>query len=480
MKLQPYPEYKDSGLLWLGDIPSHWEVRPLRTLLKQRNEKNRPLKTRQILSLSIAHGVTLYSHEGRGGNKSKSDLTAYKIARKGDIVLNSMNVVVGAVGLSKYTGAISPVYYALYPLSDNVNIHYYDAVFSNHTFQRYLLIYGKGILIKEGDSGKLNTIRMKISSDDLKTISLPLPTPEEQTAIARFLNWKTIQVKRFIRNRRRLIEVLNEQKQAIINQAVTRGLNPDAPLKPSGIDSIEDIPAHWEPLKIRRITKHHKQGFYTTKAYINSGVRLVRITDILGTRINWEGMPYVSISANDEKLFRVMEDDFLFARTGGAGLFARVIAPLRSAFASYLIRFRFNERIAPSYMELFLQSHLFQNGIQSSIHGGVNRNVHAEDIKNQHILIPPDTEQIAIVDHLKRATAVINTATSQAKQEIDTIVEYRTRLISDVVTGKVDVRHLTPAPGGEDLEETVEALEPLEEDLADGVVADEEPIHEAD
>jgi len=175
MKLKPYPKYKDSGVPWLGDVPEHWEIKALRTILKQRNEKNDPIKTEQILSLSIAHGVTLYSHEGRGGNKSKGDLTAYKIAIAGDIVLNSMNVVVGAVGLSKHTGAISPVYYALHPISDEIDIRFYEKIFKNKFFQKFLMIYGKGILIKKSSTGKFNTIRMKISSNDLKGTVLPLP-----------------------------------------------------------------------------------------------------------------------------------------------------------------------------------------------------------------------------------------------------------------------------------------------------------------
>lgn len=175
MNLAAYRNYKTTEAPWLGDVPSHWEVRRLRTVLRLRNEKNSPVKTEQILSLSIARGVTLYSQEGRGGNKRKGDITAYKIAHAGDIVLNSMNVIVGAVGLSRYSGAISPVYYALFPATDEVDIKYYDKVFVNTAFQRYLMIYGKGILIKKSNTGKLNTIRMKISPDDLKGTLLPPP-----------------------------------------------------------------------------------------------------------------------------------------------------------------------------------------------------------------------------------------------------------------------------------------------------------------
>ncbi|MGR3805023.1 MAG: hypothetical protein ACU0AY_16230, partial [Marinibacterium profundimaris] len=178
---------KDSGEAWIGEIPVHWEVKPLRAFFNFRNEKNDPVKTENILSLSIAHGVTPYTEEGRGGNKSKDDLTAYKIAHEGDIVLNSMNVIVGAVGRSKYYGAISPVYYALYPKNDDVYVPFFEKIFMNSGFQKGLLRFGKGILMKISGTGQMNTIRMKISQDDLRTVRFPVPPHEEQVEIARAL-----------------------------------------------------------------------------------------------------------------------------------------------------------------------------------------------------------------------------------------------------------------------------------------------------
>ena len=132
--LPKYERYTDSGIDWIGALPAGWQTQPLRSLFTFRNEKNEPVKTEQILSLSIAEGVTLYTEEGRGGNKRKDDLTAYKLAYPGDIVLNSMNVIVGAVGLSKYFGAISPVYYALTPKLGKINVEFYSYVFQNQSF----------------------------------------------------------------------------------------------------------------------------------------------------------------------------------------------------------------------------------------------------------------------------------------------------------------------------------------------------------
>ncbi len=250
-----YDSYKDSGEDWIAEIPTTWNSVPLRNIFKFRNEKNNPVITDEILSLSIAHGVTKYSDKNRGGNKRKDDITAYKIARPNDIVLNSMNIIVGAVGLSKYFGAISPVYYALYLHSNEANINYYEWVFHNNSFQKGLLKYGKGILIKMGEGGKMNTIRMKISQHDMKYFILPFPPLKEQEKIARFLESRTTQIDQAINLKQQQIAKLEEYKQIVIQNAVTKGLNPDAQLKDSGVDWIGDIPKHWEVKKLKYIGK---------------------------------------------------------------------------------------------------------------------------------------------------------------------------------------------------------------------------------
>ena len=212
---------KDSGIDWIGQIPAHWDLQPMRAFFRFRNEKNDPVKTENILSLSIAHGVTEYSEEGRGGNKRKDDLTAYKLAYPGDIVLNSMNVIVGAVGRSKYFGAISPVYYAFYPVGNHVYVPFYEQIFLNVGFQRGLLRHGKGILIKLSGTGQLNTIRMKISTGDLKGLLFPTPPQSEQREIVEYISDLTLKINNGIAIKERQIAALKEYKTSLINAAVT-------------------------------------------------------------------------------------------------------------------------------------------------------------------------------------------------------------------------------------------------------------------
>ena len=236
---------------WIGCVPEDWQRLPLRAFLKIRNEKNDPIKTTEILSLSIAHGVTRYFEEGRGGNKAKDDLSAYKIAHKGDIVMNSMNIIAGAVGRSDYFGAISPVYYALYPFRDDVDMEFVEFVFAAERFQREFIRLGKGILIKKSGTGKLNTIRMKVSTDDLKSVQFPLPPFSTQKTISKFLKRRIKLLDNAISEKRTQIALLNERKAILIQNAVTRGLNPDTPMKDSGVDWIREIPTHWSMKRIK-------------------------------------------------------------------------------------------------------------------------------------------------------------------------------------------------------------------------------------
>ena len=182
--------YQDVSERWVDKIPSHWEMLRLKRILQIRKEKNNPVVTDFILSLTASQGVVpVAEKEGAGGNKPKDDLTKYSVARKNDLLVNCMNVVAGSAGVSKWDGAISPVYYALYPRDgDSCNIWYFHYLFRLLPFQRSLLGLGKGILLHESSTGKLNTVRMRISMDYLNNVNLPLPPRDEQDKIVAYLN----------------------------------------------------------------------------------------------------------------------------------------------------------------------------------------------------------------------------------------------------------------------------------------------------
>jgi len=213
-------------VVWLGDVPEHWEVSPLSRVLMQRKEKNDPVRTTNILSLSLRTGVIPYAEKEAGGNKAKEDLSAYMLAYPGDIVVNSMNVVVGSVGLSKYFGAVSPVYYMLRPRDSVDTVQYFSAVFRDVGFQRSLFGLGNGIMyIESKSSGKLNTIRLRISMARLKRVLLPRPPSDEQAAIVEHLDEITAGVAATLSRTEREIDLLREYRTRLIADVVTGKLD---------------------------------------------------------------------------------------------------------------------------------------------------------------------------------------------------------------------------------------------------------------
>lgn len=177
-------EMKDSGVEWIGEIPKDWEKKRLKAVLCERNVNNNPIKTDFILSLTNDRGVIPYTEKGESGNKSKDDLTGYKLAYPSDIVLNSMNVIIGSVGLSKYYGCVSPVYYMLYPRYENDCVRYYNYLFQTRELQSKLKGYGNGIM----------EIRMRIPMSKLNTVELPIPPYNVQYCIADYLDEKCSEI----------------------------------------------------------------------------------------------------------------------------------------------------------------------------------------------------------------------------------------------------------------------------------------------
>ena len=236
---------KDSGISWLGEYPSGWELKKIKYCLQERVEKNNPIRTTEILSLTAKQGVIPYDQKEGGGNKPKEDVSAYRLAYPGDIVMNSMNILSGSVGLSQYFGCVSPVYYMLRPWKAAEDVRYYNYIFQTTMFQRSLFGLGNGILIKESGNGKLNTIRMRIPMDKFGGLFIPVAPIDEQKRIADFLDAKCAEIDALTADIQTQIDTLEQYKRSVITETVTKGLNPDAEMKDSGIEWVGEIPVHW-------------------------------------------------------------------------------------------------------------------------------------------------------------------------------------------------------------------------------------------
>ena len=213
---------KDSGIKWIGKMPDNWKLLPFRRVLKERNEKNSPIKSRERLSLSIDLGVTLYSEKTTNLDRFKENFEQYKVAHKGDLVMNSMNMIVGASGQSKYYGCVSPVYYTFYDeTEDHCTAKFCEYVFRSKTMLRVLFSLGKGIYaIVRGDD-KVNTCRLKVSKEDLKSIVIPIPPLEEQREIITFLDKKCNQINKIIEKKEQFVNELENYKKSVIYEYVT-------------------------------------------------------------------------------------------------------------------------------------------------------------------------------------------------------------------------------------------------------------------
>lgn len=215
-------EMKDSRIEWIGEIPFEWKLISFRHVLKERQEKNSPIKSVERLSLSIDLGVTLYADKTTNLDRFKDDFEQYKLAYKGDLVMNSMNMIVGATGVSDYFGCVSPVYYTFYDeLEDHVTAKYCEYIFRSKTMLRVLYSLGKGIYaIVRGDD-RVNTCRLKVSKEDLKSIIIPVPPVEEQREIVSYLKQKCEEIDELIVKKEQYLSEIENYKKSLIYEYVT-------------------------------------------------------------------------------------------------------------------------------------------------------------------------------------------------------------------------------------------------------------------
>lgn len=426
-------EYKESGVVWLGLVPKYWNVQRLKNVLVDRNEANEPVKTDFILSLTNDRGVIPYSEKGDVGNKSKDDVTGYKLAYPGDIVLNSMNVIIGSVGLSNYCGAVSPVYYMLYPRNKADEVKYYNYIFQTREFQQSLKGYGNGIM----------EIRMRIPIGNLNNVMLPVPTPAEQKAIADYLDGECTRIDGIVTTQRQIIERLKEYKKSVITEAVTRGLNPNAPMKDSGIEWIGKIPEHWEISKLKYYSKYITDGTHTTPEYLADGVPFLSIKDISAGKLDFSNTKYISQQQHEElsKHAPIEKGDILFTRIGTLGVSVIVETDITFDIFVSVGLLKPKDNINTKYLNYVMNSEYYYQYIQlvKAGEGTSAAKFNLSDVSNSPIVCPPLSEQQAIADYLDRKCSEIDSIIEKRERMIELMTEYKKSLIYECVTGKKEI-----------------------------------------
>lgn len=448
-----FPQYRESGLPWLGEIPAHWDVRRNGRLFAERVETG--FEELPILEVSLRTGVRVRDMENGTRKQQMTDRSKYKRAAKGDIAYNMMRMWQGAVGVAPADGLISPAYVVARPFPE-VAPRYYAYLFRTDAYKREVNKFSRGIVSN----------RNRLYWDEFKQMPSAFPPTEEQTRIADFLDAHGRLAARLIRNKRRLIGLLNEQKQAIINRAVTRGLNPDAPMKPTGIAWMPEVPAHWEVIPLR----HLSTCLDGRRVPLEASAREKMLGDIPYWGAN-QIIDHLNDFLFDEDLILLGEDGApFFDRNKPVAFFSQgKVWPNNHI---HVLRPKPGNR--PEFIVHALNCADYTNYV-----GGATRDKLTQSyMKAIPIPVPPKDEQDVILDRLAQECTPLETTAERAAREIGFIQEYRERLIADVVTGKLDVRHIeiaAPAdePTTDDDDAMEEGLEDNDAEVMEGADADD-------
>jgi type I restriction enzyme, S subunit len=439
--LKPYAEYKESGLPWLGQVPGHWDVFPNRALFSEVKDRNHP--DEEMLSVTITRGIVRQTALLEGSSKKDSsnlDKSAYKLVQPRDIAYNKMRAWQGAIGASALRGIISPAYVIMRLRNADDLPSYFHHLYRTPQFAKEAQRWSYGI----------TSDMWSLRPEHFKMIYTPEPPPAEQTAIVRFLDWANGRLERAIRAKRKVIALLGEQKQAIIHRAVTRGLDPSVPLKPSGIPWLGDIPRHWETPLLGRLLARVAQGWSPVAAEGELELDQWAVLTLSAVRrgvFNPSAIKPVSLTASIPTGIEVGEGDVLLTRSNTrdrVGDVCIVRTPRPKTILCDLI-YRLQVRagaIVPEFLVYQLLSRVGRGQIERDARGssGTMPKISQGHIKSWRILRPPVGEQQRIVESIDVNSAPVNTAISRLEREIDLLREYRTRLVADVVTGKLDVR----------------------------------------
>jgi len=464
--LKPYPDYRDSGLPWLGRVPAHWDVRRAKYLFRCIDVRSTSGEE-ELLTVSAERSVVPRSSMKVTMFKAES-YVGHKLCWPNDLVINSLWAWGRGLGVTKHHGIISSAY-GVYRLRSGFEaladfIHH---LVRSAAFHWELRVRSKGVWIS----------RLQLTDDAFLNAPIPLPPVDEAEAAVRFISMMDRRVNRFIRNRRRLIEVLNEQKQAIINRVVTRGLDPNAPLKPSGIDWLGDIPEHWEVSRLKLYLVRNDGGVWGS-GFSDEGTIVLRSTEQTVDG-QWRIVDPARRTLTEQECSSAIlaEGDLLVTKSSGSpahiGKTTLVTADIAAdgcCFSNFMQRLRPDQRLIPRFAWRVLNSILARRQLQylSNSTTGLG-NLSSSILGNIWVAVPPTGEQDDLLDLLDAELHPFEQAIATAKREIDLIREYRTRLIADVVTGKLDVRNFAPAPQVEEVQP--EDLEPL--DGAEEVIEDE-------
>ena len=439
--IKKYDSYKGSGVEWIGPIPSSWDLIRGKFLFQYKKEINNENQELNLLSLTL-NGVLNKDINSNDGLRP-TEYSTYQIFEKDDLVFKLIdleNTQTSRVGLVHERGIMSPVYIRLEPqkrISSKYSYYFYYDLYKQHIYN----FLGSGV-------------RSSLTPSNLLEIELPLPPLPEQQQIVSFLDTKTLLIDSLIEKTQRKVELLKEKRTSLINEVVTKGLNPNVEMKDSGIEWIGEIPNHWEYIPTKYFTINDK-GVQTgpfgtqlnTKDYVESGVKVMNQKTLIDEDYNI-GEEFISYEKYESlKVFEVIEGDIIMGTRGSFGTGKRTTFGKVSIVPGglgdcvlhpCLIRIRLKENLMMKrYYYIYVNdSSYFLDDVKNTSNSTTIEVIYGVTLKDIKVPVPPIQEQQQIVEYLDEQTGLIDKTISIEEKRIELLKEYRQSLISEVVTGK--------------------------------------------
>lgn len=435
MSFPRYDSYRDSGVVWLGGIPSSWNLKPFWTLF--RRTKRTGFDNEQLLSVYRDYGVIPKASRSDNFNNPSEDLNQYQLVEPGDLAINKMKAWQGSVAISDYRGIVSPAYFIFKPTHrENRRFLHYLMRSAEYTFGYWTI--SKGIRPNQWD----------LEPQEHSRFPIILPSITEQTAIANFLDRETAKIDALINEQKKLIELLKEKRQAVISHAVTKGIDPNVPMKDSGVEWLGEVPAHWEHTDAGRYVSILSGYAFPSSEFSenDTGVRLLRGVNVGVGSMRWDETAYWEREESDGlDNFALKEGDLVIGMDrpwigGGLRLATVEQADLPCLLLQRVAAIFTHERLLKDYLILLLMSDDFMHYCAPEMTGVSVPHISPSQIGGFPIPLPPLAEQGSIVEFVRMQNGLMSSLISEAEAGILLFQERRSALISAAVTGKIDVR----------------------------------------
>jgi type I restriction enzyme S subunit len=430
-----YPKYKDSGVPWLGQVPAHWEVKRAKYLLRQ---LNRPADGETEIVTAFRDGVvTRRSNRREDGFTISTKEIGYQGVKTGDFVLHSMDAAAGCVGVSDSDGKCSPVY-AVCSAVPNANQWYLSDVFRVMAAAGWIAAHSKGIRQRSTD----------FRFDELAAQFFPLPTRGEQDVIISFLRHVTLEIDSAISSQERMIELLKERRSAIITQAVTKGLNPKAKMKDSGVPWLGQVPAHWEVRPLKSLawspgTLFIDGDWIESENISDAGIRYLTSGNVGEGLYKEQGAGFITPETFQElNCEEVFPRDVLISRLNLPIGRACVVPDLGQRIVTCVdnVILRTNGSFSPNFLAYLFSSKTHFDNMETLGRGSTMLRISRTTLGNVRFAFPPFNEQLSIVKYLDAVVAELDSTISSQERMIELLKERRSAIITQAVTGQIDVR----------------------------------------